>query len=194
MSFVYVINMAHRVDRKEKFLSNWNQPDCTLIWHTVDDSDLIIPPDLTKRNKARLSCLNSHKQVLRKAILNNHFPLLILEDDAFMTEEQDLNNLMFALPSDKMIYFGAFAVKDRKKYTGIIDNDVQLYGTHSYAIKNKDTAIFMLENLRRPPVDSCYIAIRKKYPGKFGFLSRWIFKQSNGFSDIEGIVRNNLNK
>jgi hypothetical protein len=189
MSFVYVINMPHRTDRKEKFLSKWNQPDCTLIWYSVDDSNLVITPDLTKKEIGRLSCYNSHKQVLRKALLNNHFPLLILEDDAVMTEEQNLNTLMLLLPADKMIYFGALPVKDRKKYTGIIDDDVHLYGAHSYAFKNKEVAIFILENLQRPPIDSCYVDIRKKYPGKFGFLSRWIFSQDTGFSDIEQRVR-----
>ena len=189
MSFVYVINMPHRTDRKNKFLSKWNQPDCTLIWHTVDDSDLVIPLYSTPKQIARLSCHNSHIQVLRTALAKNHFPLLVLEDDAMMIEEQNLNILMSLLPADKMIYFGALPVKDKKKYTGIIDDDVQLYGAHSYGFKNKEAVIFILENLQRPPIDSCYVAIRKRYPEKFGWLSRWIFVQSESYSDIEMRVR-----
>lgn len=181
--------MPHRTDRKAMFLKSWNQPDCTLIWYTVDDSELVVPPNSTPKQIARLSCYNSHIQVLKTALANNHFPLLVLEDDAKMTEEQNLNTLMYLLPADKMIYFGALPVKERKKYTGIIDDDVHLYGTHSYGFKNKEAVIFILENLQRPPIDSCYVDIRKKYPTMFGFLSRWIFIQDDGFSDIEQRVR-----
>jgi GR25 family glycosyltransferase involved in LPS biosynthesis len=147
------------------------------------------PPDCTLKQIARLSCYNSHIQVLKTALAKNHFPLLVLEDDAMMNEEQNLNTLMSLLPSDKMIYFGALPVKDRKKYTGIIDHDVYLYGAHAYGFKNKDAVIFILQNLHNPPIDSAYVAIRKKYPDMFGWLSRWIFIQDSGFSDIEQRVR-----
>jgi len=105
MSFIYVINMPHRTDRKEIFLKSWNQPDCTLIWYTVNDSGMVIPPPLhsTLKQIARLSCYNSHIQVLRTALANNHFPLLVLEDDVKMTEEQNINTLMSLIPADKMI-------------------------------------------------------------------------------------------
>jgi hypothetical protein len=189
MSFVYVINMPHRTDRKEKFLKLWNQPDCTLIWYTVDDSNLEITPDLDERGIARLSCYNSHIQVMRNALANNHFPLLVLEDDAMMTEPQNLNIVLSLLPADKVIYFGALPVKDRNKYKGIINNDVYLYGCHAYGFKNKDAVNFILENLIGSPIDSCFVEIRKKYPEKFGWLTRWLFVQDIGYSDIEKRMR-----
>lgn len=190
MSFVYVINMPHRLDRKEKFLKLWNQPDCTLIWYTVDDSELAVPLYSSPKQIARLSCYNSHVQVLKTALAKNHFPLLVLEDDALMNEEQNLNTLMHLLPADKMIYFGALPVKDRKRHTEVINDDVQLYGAHAYGFKNKEIVAFILQNLSRPPIDSVYVAIRKKYPDMFAWLSRWIFTQDVSFSDIEQRIRN----
>ena len=189
MSYIYVINMPHRTDRKEMFLKSWNQPDCTLIWYTVDDSEIVFPPHSTPKQIARLSCYNSHIQVLRTALAKNHFPLLVLEDDAKMTEEQNINTLMHLLPGDKMIYFGALQVKDRKRYTGEINDSVQLYGGHAYGFKHAGTVNFILQNLSGAPIDSSYVAIRKRHPEKFGWLSRWIFVQSESYSDIEMRVR-----
>jgi hypothetical protein len=139
MSFDYVINMPHRTDRKEKFLSKWNQPDCTLIWYSVDDSNLVMTPDLTKKEIGRLSCYNSHKQVLRKALLNNHFPLLILEDDCEFTK--DFHPMIEIPDNTDAVYLGVssgnphYITKEVNKYFMRIG---KILATHAILYINND--------------------------------------------------------
>ena len=210
---VYVIHLKQRKDRKEAFLSAWANQSLPLHW-----VDAVYGPNLpdsalasfrtvakTRRAKAgRVGCYTSHVRAIEKAIRNNHFPLLVLEDDAAPIEKFDLDAIFRSAPADPvtLLYFGALPVKDRKRVSALTycgkergwrspESDISLYGGHAYGFLNKDAALEVVSFLKknRMTFDSALIRYTKTYPDRIAVFCPFQIAQASGYSNIEAATR-----
>ena len=171
MVHVYVIHLKERVDRKEQFLGATKdlQAHATIHWFpaingsTLSDTQLATYPMKGKTRKAkagRVGCYCSHVAALERAIARDHFPLLILEDDALPATQAAVQDLFASAPETAtLLYFGALPVRKRRtvknycnKASGPqwqpIKSDTQLYGGHAYGFRTKEAAEEMLVFLK----------------------------------------------
>jgi hypothetical protein len=222
---VYIIHLPRRTNRYEQFQSAWSAaglPESNLHWFDAVEGVKLPPTAFTgfhtvarthKARAGRLGAYLSHTGAIAAAIAANHFPLLILEDDAVPTDtlsHPDTLRVLFATapPHANLLYLGALPVKDRKA-----DKDfcrrritrkhprrwssraptpaVKLYGGHAYGFPTAAAAQHVLSELltSRITFDSALVRYQKKFPEKVAFFCPFVFRQAEGFSNIEGITR-----
>ena len=209
---IYVIHLKHRTDRKKQFTKAWSDaemPTKNLHWHSavlgsaLSDEQLANFRTVARSRKARagrVGCYCSHLAAIQKAIKKNHFPLLILEDDAVPTNQVDLASLFESAPSDaRLLYFGALPIKDRKQVKNFCQglngwsrsDNVQLYGGHAYGFYSRESAQEVIDFLKVNKItfDSSLIRYAKANRDRVSIYCPFQFVQSEGYSDIEGIVR-----
>lgn len=215
MVHVYVIHLKERVDRKEQFLANTKdlQKQATIHWFpavngsTLSDTQLATYPMKGKTRKAkagRVGCYCSHVAALERAIARDHFPLLILEDDSLpRATAANIQDLFASAPAQAtLLYFGALPVRKRrtiKNYCGSSKTnswqtprpDTQLYGGHAYGFRTQGAGQEMLDFLKanRVTFDSALVRYQKRHRDRVAVLCPFQFHQSEGFSNIEGVVR-----
>ena len=212
---IYVIHLKQRKDRKEAFLSTWTNlslPTQRLHWvdavygPNLPDSALASFRTVAKTRRARagrVGCYTSHVHAIEKAIHNNHFPLLILEDDAVPIEKVDMDAIFRSAPTNTtLLYFGALPVKDRKRVSAVTycgkergwrspASDISLYGGHAYGFLNKEAALDVVSFLKknRMTFDSALIRYTKTYPERIAIFCPFQIVQSSGYSNIEATTR-----
>jgi hypothetical protein len=102
---VVVINLKRRLDRLASFRNeiaacDWpfREPE---LFEAVDGHVLPVPLGWTEEGGA-WGCMQSHRQVLERAIMDNVGSLLVLEDDACFrpTFRQDVERFLASLPAD----------------------------------------------------------------------------------------------
>ena len=210
---VYIINLKKRVDRKKQFLDAWKEAGLSmekLHWYEAIEGVTLPNSAFTKfhtvartrRARAgRLGAYLSHTGAIATAIKNNHFPLLILEDDAVPVGRIDPDHIIGMAPtSARIVYLGALPVKDRKSVKryctrrrgfGRIPKGTQLYGGHAYGFRSADDAQHVLEFLqqRQMTFDSALVRYQKAHPSAVAVYCPFAFQQAEGFSDIEGTTR-----
>lgn len=214
MTHVYVIHLEHRKDRKTQFLSAWKKhklPLENLHWFsavngaTLSDSTLASFRTVAKTRRARagrVGCYTSHVQAIEQAIRNNHFPLLILEDDVIPADSGALTMFQTAPSSSTLLYFGALPVKNRKRVSGkaycsskkswqATTEQVRLYGGHAYGFRNRDAAEEVLQFLKknRITLDSALIRYTTQHRDRVFVMCPFQFFQAEGYSNIEGVMR-----
>ena len=216
MTYTYVINLARRPDRKEQLLRAWAAAALpTENLHFVEAVDgLTLPADAlpsfrfnsrspSARIMGRKACYLSHRKAIAQAIKENHFPLLILEDDSLPTESLTSYALshMFLGAEANLVYFGALPVKDRKRakdYESSLTHGwnaltpgVSLYGGHAYGVPTRAAAEELFTYLLAHPMtfDSALVKYQKQHSEKVAIMSPGMFRQSEGVSDREGKVR-----
>ncbi len=129
---VYIIHLKKRADRRAQFTAAWaaaGLPTEHLHWYDAVEG-IKLPPSAfngfhtvarTRKARAgRLGAYLSHTGAIAAATAANHFPLLILEDDALPTlTDTEFRNLFVGAPAEaRLLYFGALPVKDRKAVKG----------------------------------------------------------------------------
>jgi hypothetical protein len=215
---VYVIHLKHRTDRRQQFMAAWNAaglPTDRLHWFPAvlgsalpnsAFADFHTVARTRKARAGRLGAYLSHTGAIAAAIERNHFPLLILEDDAVPAgagagTSMDIGALFAAAPaSANLLYFGALPVKDRKavkRYCtrrrgfGFVGRGTQLYGGHAYGFRDAAAASTVLDFLRERQMtfDSALVRYQKAHPGSVAVRCPFVFRQAEGYSDIEGTVR-----
>jgi hypothetical protein len=211
---VYVIHLRHRTDRKKQFMEAWDAaglPTHHLHWHSAVLGSSLPPATLAafrtvaktrKARAGRVGCYCSHVAAIKKAVRANHFPLLILEDDAMPVAIQDrvsLGALFASAPPASLLYFGALPVKDRKRiknYCGSAGwlrptEGTQLYGGHAYGFTTREAAVEVLEFLEanKMTLDSALVRWTKAHRNRVAVYCPFQFVQAEGFSDIEGVRR-----
>ena len=215
MVHVYVIHLKERVDRKEQFLQATKalQTQATIHWFpavngsTLSDTQLATYPMKGKTRKAkagRVGCYCSHVAALEQAVAKNHFPLLILEDDALPSAAaQPLQDLFASAPETAtLLYFGALPVRKRRTVKNYCNkasgpqwraprSDTQLYGGHAYGFRTKEAGQEMLVFLKanRVTFDSALVRYQKKHRDRVAVLCPFQFYQAAGMSNIEGVYR-----
>jgi hypothetical protein len=210
---VYVINLKKRADRKRQFQEAWSAaglPTGRLHWYEAVEG-ITLPNAAfadfhtvarTRRARAgRLGAYLSHTGAISTAIANNHFPLLILEDDAVPAGPVDPGHIMSTAPANaRLLYLGALPVKERKavkRYCtrrrgfGRIPRDTQLYGGHAYGFRTAEDATHVLEFLqqRQMTFDSALVRYQKAHQSAVAVYCPFAFQQAEGFSNIEGTTR-----
>ena len=217
---VYVIHLKHRTDRKKQFMEAWVAaalPTQNLHWHSAVLGSALpprvlgaFPSRLTRTAKTRkaragrVGCYLSHVAAIKNAIRRNHFPLLVLEDDAVPTGSVvALTQLFATAPTEAtLLYFGALPVKDRKRVKGYCltqqgqgqwfsPGHEQLYGGHAYGFATREAAEEMVGFLEanRMTFDSALVRWTKTHKDRVAVYCPLQFVQSDGFSDIEGMAR-----
>jgi len=211
--YVYIIHLKHRTDRKKQFLDAWTAAGLSLKkvrWYSavlgsaLSNSQLSTFRTVAKTRRARAGragCYCSHTAAIQKAIQKNHFPLLILEDDAVPTQYITEPKKLFAsAPSGaSLLYFGALPVKQRKRIPNYCQShqgwfhpeDEKLYGGHAYGIPTKEAAQELSEflSLNKMTYDSALVRYTKLHKEKVAVYCPFQFVQSEGYSDIEDMQR-----
>ncbi|NDG20155.1 MAG: glycosyltransferase family 25 protein [Betaproteobacteria bacterium] len=217
MVHVYVIHLKHRTDRHRQFTEAWNAAGLSrtnVHWFPAVLGSALTSETLanfrtaarTREARAgRVGCYCSHVAAIRKAIARDHFPLLVLEDDAIPVPGEptpDLSRAFAAAPSDAtLLYFGALPVRARRRVDlyctrwergwGKPASDVQLYGGHAYGIPTAAAAAEIADylDLHKITFDSALVRYRKEHPERVSVHCPFLFVQSEGYSDIEGAQR-----
>ena len=213
MVHVYIIHLKHRADRKKQFITAWNNAQMShtnVHWHTatlgaaLSDTRLANFSTVARTRRARsgrVGCYCSHVSAIKKAIRLNHFPLLILEDDAIPVGSPNLAELFETAPPDaKLLYFAANPMKNRKRMKGFCNKNgwiqpnsqtEQLYGAYAYGIPNASSAQDLVDFLdtHKMTYDSALIRWSKQPHALIAIHCPFLFAHSDGFSNIEGIVR-----
>jgi GR25 family glycosyltransferase involved in LPS biosynthesis len=209
---IYVIHLKDRTDRKKQFLRAWVPTPPNLHWFpavlgaALPDSTLATFRIVAKTRKARagrVGCYCSHVAAIETAIQQDHFPLLILEDDALPTKSlQDLTTLFETAPeAANLLYFGALPVAGKRRATGYCralgpgwhtpPAEVALYGGHAYGFRTREAAQDVLAHLKSNKItyDSALLRYQKKYRDKVSVHCPFQFYQAEGYSDIENTKR-----
>lgn len=217
---IYIIHLKHRTDREKQFTAAWaaaGLPTDRLHWFPAVEGATLSNAALanfrtvarTRRARAgRVGCYCSHVAAIEEAIRRNHFPLLILEDDAVPAKEirKPLSTLFKSAPrTTTLLYFGALPVKDRKAIKAYCDpstkstrktwkrhrSDTQLYGGHAYGFRTAAAATDVLSLLRanKMTYDSALVRYQKLHPERVAVHCPFQFYQSEGYSNIEGTRR-----
>jgi len=210
---VYVIHMKHRVDRYEQFLKNWTaagQSTEKLHWHDAVDGRTLSQETLAsfkgvnkcaRTRAAQCGCYMSHMSAIAAAIRNNHFPLLILEDDAVISGPVDLGAVMLSTPDTSfLLYLGGLPVegRSRAKHYGVreegwhsIPEGIRMYGGHAYALLHAVAAEHVLAHLQKysGALDTSLVRYQSMYHEFVFAYKSFLFYQAAGVSDISGGLR-----
>lgn len=188
---VYCINLPHRTDRRDNFISEVNKYDLGNFefFDAYYGQKLLNPHNILPGN---VGLIKTNIEILKKAIDENLNNIVIIEDDCVFTEEiLNIDSYFEKLP-DKwdMLYFGG----NHNYHWGgapkpIIVNEkvlklVHTFTTH-FVIINKNMFSVLIDKLSSyyQPIDVIYAEIQKKY-NVYSFYPS-IAKQSTGYSDIE---------
>ena len=204
---VYVLHLKHRVDRKQQFTAAWaaagihSRPHWfpAVLGTALSNATLANFRTAARTRKARagrVGCYCSHVAAMEHAIKHDHFPLLILEDDAIPTGPLDLAALFAsAPPTAKLLYFGALPVRNRrpvrvcsrKRRWHSAPRETQLYGGHAYGIPSATAASELVAFLKehRMTFDSALIRYTKAHPTAVYIHCPFVFVQAEGYSNIE---------
>jgi hypothetical protein len=214
--FEYIINLDSRPDRGVKAVQllsdvSTTGDDPTGYMFPAVIGKLLTPEELrffktharTESGKmGRAGCYLSHLGAIACALLQQTFPLVVLEDDIAYNRVHyragvSITKVIESAPKDKTIlYLGALPVRDRKrvplKHDGWdMPTGIAFYGGHAYVIPTPVAAIRILKWLLDHPetLDSAYVAYQKKFPELVSVLHPFLFYQTEDYSDIEGTVR-----
>jgi len=210
---IYIINLDKRKDRKALFLSETatQLQEETLVWIEAIDGSTVAEQELTgfkwsskniEKKKRAYGCYKSHCKAIQQAIQSNHFPALILEDDAVLQETINLTELFASAPENTtLLYFGALLCthhslggrkwrptqEDNRHEWVKLPDTISIFGTHAYGFKTKQAAEEVLEFLHGLPAmpDYTLTRYRKHNPEKVRIFLPLQFTQRPGFSDIE---------
>lgn len=194
---VFVINLAHRTDRKQNMEANLQISNVKFIpavhGGTLDDI-LHYKLHNNKLTKGEAGCALSHLAIYAEMVKNNIDAAIVLEDDIDIKLPQkydDIQQLINAIPDDwNIIYLGT-------NNSGIdAGNDVyqrlphQVYGAHGYIIK-KDLATQLLHYFYNNKLDEPFDFLLSNQD-KFTTLKSYRPKSNivnlvSGDSDTQGI-------
>jgi GR25 family glycosyltransferase involved in LPS biosynthesis len=213
---IYVIHLKTRTNRESQFKSAWSSaglPTDRLHWFDAVEGAKLSNAALanfrtvarTRRARAgRAGCYCSHVAAIEQAIANDHFPLLILEDDAIPSNNiGDLADLFSSAPAAaNLLYFGALPVRARRAVKDLCTRrrrrpwasppaDVKLYGGHAYGFRTAKAASHVLALLKSNKItfDSALVRYQKLFRPLVAVHCPFQFYQSEGYSNIEGMQR-----
>lgn len=188
---VVVVNLARRADRWGSIQSLLRQHDWPFRWpvrfEAIDGNRLPMPRGW-EYNGGTWGCLQSHRQILERAILDGVDRLLILEDDATVrsTFRQDLDRFIAAIPPDwEGLMFGGQHFATPIKLPGGIVKCINTQRTHAYAVRGRwlrDLYSLWMSKETWGHCDHVMGPPMKEY--KIYAPERFLFGQAAGQSDI----------
>jgi len=210
---IYVIHLKERKDRKTQFRKAWATVGNTehLHWFpavlgaALPDSTLAAFRTAARTRKARagrVGCYCSHVAAIETAIKKDHFPLLVLEDDAIPNNPTaSLATLFDAAPKTAtLLYFGGSAVvgkRRNKTYCAArgrwspIPLGTSFYGAYAYGIRTRAAAEELVAHLKsnKMTYDSALIRYQKTNRSQVSVYCPYPIGHAAGYSDIEDTDR-----
>jgi len=211
---IYIINLEKRKDRKALFLSETapQLQEESFVWVNAMDGSTVPEQDLIgfkwsskniEKKKRAYACYKSHCKAIEQAIQSNHFPALILEDDASLQDKINLKELFDTAPEETtLLYFGGLLCthhslggrkwipsQEENKFEWVkLPETISIFGGHAYGFKTREAAEEVLKFVQSLPAASDYTLTRyrKHNPEKVRIFLPLQFHQRPGFSDIEG--------
>jgi GR25 family glycosyltransferase involved in LPS biosynthesis len=189
----FVINLERRKDRLEQLTIPFE-------WERFNAFDAV------KLGKpGYVGCLFSHRTLLEQIRDLKLESAIIFEDDVELCEnfQNKFDEILKKLPDDwDLLYLGGWNQGEIKKYVEGLDIAENVICMHAYVVRDKfiNTAIEALHSTdeikesEKKPEDLKCDALLRKYliKGKCFICNPPLAWQREGFSDIEGIVTNNL--
>jgi len=187
---VFCINLEHRVDRLENFISQVEKYDLGpfSVKKAINGKHI---NNLTKLDNGNLGLVLTNKEIILESIENKYNSILVIEDDCYFTDEiLNIDTYFHFLPDDwDMLYMGG----NHNTHCGEIypkkinDKVIKLhntYTTHFVGIKNSvyNTILNTIDKYEHP-LDVMYSKIQKEH-NVYSFYPA-IAKQLNGYSDIQ---------
>jgi hypothetical protein len=216
MTYIYIINLNKRKDRKELFLSEVapQLQEDTLEWIEAVDGSIVPEQDLIgfkwsskniEKKKRTYACYKSHCKAIEQAIQTNSFPALILEDDAVLQNKINLKELFDKAPEETvLLYFGGLLCthwssggrkwrpeqEENKSEWVKLPETISIFGAHAYGFKTREAANEVLNYLKLRGAASDFLLKQysKSNPTKVRIFLPLQFNQRHGFSDIEGKI------
>lgn len=197
---IYCINMAHRTDRWEHCVKNFDKLNVTNYQRI--DGQKVQHSFLKKNNNANLGLIKSMMCCFNDCIINNYNNILIFEDDFLPTEYfnndviKNTINDVYATNDWDMLYLGYRKKGEIKRYNDNLNRIYGAYTTHAI-LYNRKYIEYLLNELPQDCWDNnktknwieqhraidVYFSkesnVRKYYCGKFNF-----FTQMPSHSDI----------
>lgn len=135
---IVVVNLRRRADRRELFAAE--SPPADYQWFDAIDGSRVPNPAHWKSGEGAWGCMQSHRQILERAILDGVESLLVLEDDAKFAPEFDRRFAAFmeAVPKswDGLMLGGQHMAGPLPVAEGVV-RSVNVQRTHAYAVKKK---------------------------------------------------------
>lgn len=134
-----MINLKRRPDRLEQAkeeLKNWcfKEPE---IFEAIDGNKVPTPIGWEQGGGA-WGCMQSHRHILEKAIMDDTKSLMVLEDDFILCEnfEKEIKKFLAEVPSDwEQLMIGGQHISTPKRVKPGIVQCVNCQRTHAYAIR-----------------------------------------------------------
>lgn len=201
---IFIINLKHRTDRKEKILNELQKQKITnyeffdgIVLRIEDVNswnpnycDHISPRDVKNYNKYKigcLGCLKSHLEIMKLSLSRGYKNVLILEDDCVF--EKDFNYMKKSLEKfDKdynLLYLSGSHLGSKTKITQTIYKITQTLTTGSYIV-NETVMKYICDTIigYNKEIDVFYTdSVQKKFDC-YAFVPR-VTRQRSGFSDIQ---------
>lgn len=169
---IYCINLAHRQDRWQHAISEFNKIGCTVERFNAIDGRNIYQPQNTKINPGEMGCYLSHLSILKNIIDNNIKTALIFEDDVVFCDNFNEKFKIFykQLPDDKTLVYvsGNYSTCNQNvMIESITENVYRTVGTlalHAYFLDletAKKIYDILIKNYPFEPVDDAFIKYHK---------------------------------
>ena len=199
---IYVINLARRQDRFEKFQRKlpvgW--PFQTPERFEAVDGSIVPPPYWWKSGNGAWGCYISHLRVIEQCLNQNIESVLVFEDDAvFANEFTEKVELFFDhLPDDwNYVYLGGQHLQEDERLPRNVNEWVyQPYNvnrTHAYAFRGRGVMEQVYRHLLdfsswRPQhhIDHHLGKLHKRIESGLYVPHEWLVAQGEGESDISG--------
>ena len=205
---IIIINLKHRIDRREHILSEmkrqnitnyeffdairptteevneWNPKFCHHVMRDVH------PNKFDNYRIGCLGCLKSNLGVIRLALARGYKKILVLEDDTeFIRPFSDFHKIYSSLKDYDLLYLAGSHITACKKLPGMqhIVKVTKTYTTGSYCIGESAMRFFVANIIRYPKeVDSFYGEVMQPKFDCYCIVPH-MTKQLSGYSDIQGI-------
>ena len=188
---VYCINLPHRTDRKNNFITEVKKYDLGQFefFNAFYGKDLPNPHNL---NVGCVGLIKSNLEIFKQSILDDIDTVAIIEDDCYFTDEvRNIQSYYDQLPDDwDMLYYGGnhnYHCTFCDKPIEINDKILKLqytFSTHFVIIRKKlFKPIVDLISGYHQPIDVVYTLIQKT--NNVYSFNPSIARQISGYSDIE---------
>lgn len=151
---IYVISLKHRQHRLTHFFhtipSDIFNPKKILIYDAVDGSKEKLPDWWLSRCGGTYGCYSSHKNIWQEIVEKNYKNVIIFEDDAIFCENftRLFSTFMSSIPDDwDQAYIGGQHLEPATRINECVVLGSNINRTHAYMIKNRDSAIKIINNL-----------------------------------------------
>ncbi|MBI1247503.1 hypothetical protein GC197_06600 [bacterium] len=198
--YTFVVNLPSRDDRWNAFVDRMKGrwPFGELIRFPAINGTLAAPPSWWKAGNGAWGCYRSHYRILEDCLTNKINRVMIMEDDAFLTEgfEDACAKFFQNLPQNwGIVYLGGQHLEHEKRLPRKLNDWVyrpyNVNRTHCYAVQGRESLQSLYEHLgsfnswkEGHHIDHHYGEFHKKCANGIFVPARWLVGQAEGMSSI----------